>query len=274
MSRSCGQNMMPNLSRGLAISTVRREVLLAADMNPSYIHGVANRPLISPTIGDFLAPIAARFPAHQALVSVFEKRRLTYAAFLEETNRLARALMVLGVQKGERIGVWSTNCVDWVLTQFATAKIGAILVTINPAYRSYELEFALRQSECNILISGETFKDEDYSLILRELIPELDTADSARDLPSAKLGQLRRIVFLGKRSQKGMLSWTDVLSLSGETSETALKERQAELDFDDVINIQYTSGTTGFPKGAMLTHHNILNNAFFVGDRMHLTPLD
>src|SRR5204862_2950568 len=146
------------------------------------------------------------------------------------------------------------------LAQFATAKIGAILVTINPAYRSYELEFALRQSECNVLISGESFKDEDYARILRELIPELNSGDARQELRSAKLPQLRHVVFLGQSHQNGMLPWSNLLSMCEEIQSVKLEERQAELDFDDVINIQYTSGTTGFPKGAMLTHHNILNN--------------
>src|SRR5262245_37966478 len=274
MSRSCGQNMMPNLSRGLAISTVRREVLLAADMNPSYIHGVANRPLIGQTIGDFLEQIAARFPANEALVSVFEKRRLTYAAFLEETNRLARALMVLGVQKGERIGVWSTNCVDWVLLQFATAKIGAVLVTINPAYRSYELEFALRQSECNLLVTGEGFKEADYARMMLELIPELKSHPAANPLDCKRFPCLRGIIHLGANEPPGMLTWKALFSRADKASTDGLAERQGELEFDDVINIQYTSGTTGFPKGAMLTHHNILNNGFWIGERMRLTERD
>src|SRR5438067_1294357 len=137
-------------------------------MQPSYIHGTATRPLIGETIGDFLDHVAVEFPENQALVSTFENLQFTYAQFLTEVNRLARALMTLGVQKGERVGIWSTNCVAWVLAQFATAKIGAILVNINPAYGTYELEYALRQSKCNVLISGECFKDADYAKMLRE----------------------------------------------------------------------------------------------------------
>src|SRR6266702_2302042 len=143
-------------------------------MKASYAHGTSNVPLIGQTIGDLLDEVAARFPTNEALVSVFENRRFTYAEFAEEVNRVARALMGLGVGKDDRVGVWSTNCVAWVLAQFATAKIGAILVTLNPAYRLYELDFALRQSECNVLISGEGFKDANYALTLRELVPDLN----------------------------------------------------------------------------------------------------
>src|SRR2546427_11336191 len=143
-------------------------------MKASYAHGTSNVPLIGQTIGDLLDEVAARFPTNEALVSVFENRRFTYAQFLEEVNLVARALLAMGVGKADRVGIWSANCVAWVLAQFATARIGAILVTLNPAYRLYELEFALRQSECNVLISGDCFKDQDYAKMLHELIPELE----------------------------------------------------------------------------------------------------
>src|SRR5678815_4317772 len=136
-------------------------------MSASYLHGVSSRPLIGQTIGDFLDDIAQEHASNEALASVFEHRRFTYRQFLDEVNQLARALMALGVRKGERVGIWSTNSVAWVLTQFATAKVGAILVNINPAYRLHELEFALKQSECNVLISGERFKDADYPAMLQ-----------------------------------------------------------------------------------------------------------
>src|SRR5437879_9644221 len=166
-------------------------------MRPSYAHGVSDVPLIGQTLGDFLAEAIARHATNEALVSVFENQRFTYQEFGAEVDRLARAFLALEIEKGQRVGIWSTNCAAWVLAQFATAKIGAVLVTINPAYRLYELEFALRQSECNVLISGEGFKDEDYAKMLRELIPELAVADPSQSLHSLKFPHLRQIVFLG-----------------------------------------------------------------------------
>jgi fatty-acyl-CoA synthase len=243
-------------------------------MRVSYAHGVSTRPLIGKTIGDLLDEIAATFNANEALVSVFENQRFTYAAFRDEVNRRARALLALGVQKGDRVGIWSTNCAAWVVAQFATAKMGAILVNINPAYRLHELEFALKQSECNVLISGERFKDADYATMLHQLVPELANADPRKDLRSEKFPHLRRFVFLGEQPKSGFLNWRELLTWAERVTPDALARRQASLDFDDVINIQYTSGTTGFPKGAMLTHHNILNNGFWIGERMRLSHRD
>jgi len=223
----------------------------------SYTHGGGTKPLIGRTIGDLLDDVVAEFSGNEALVSAFENRRFTYGEFLGEVNRCARALMALGVQKGDRVGIWSTNCAAWTIVQFATAKIGAILVNINPSYRLHELEFALKQSECNALISGDGFKDADYEQMLHEL---------GATAATTKFPALRRVLFLR--------DWNDLLANADRVTPEALAERQASLDFDDVVNIQYTSGTTGFPKGAMLTHHNILNNGFFVGERMRLTHKD
>ena len=227
-------------------------------MAPSYAHGVSTKPLIGKTIGAMLDDIAAEVGANEALVSVFEDRRLTYAQLLGEVNRCARALMALGVEKGGRVGVWSTNCAAWVVVQFAAAKAGAILVNINPAYRVSELEYTLNQSETECLIIGEGFKDACYADMVAKL--------------RGKLPHIRQVIsFVPK---EGTTGWDDFIAGADGVEPSALAEREASLDSDDVINVQYTSGTTGFPKGAMLTHHNILNNGFWVGERMRFTHRD
>ena len=225
-------------------------------MTLSYTHGASTKPLIGKTIGAMLDDIVAEFGANEALVSVFEDRRLIYAQLRDEVNRSARALLALGVGKGERVGIWSTNCAAWVVVQFATAKIGAVLVSINPACRLQELEYTLTQSGCSALIIGEGFKDASYA----EMVAAL----------RGKLPELRHVISLVPKAET--MSWDHFMSSQADPA--ALSEREASIDFDDVINIQYTSGTTGFPKGAMLTHHNILNNGFQVGERMRLTHRD
>jgi Acyl-CoA synthetases (AMP-forming)/AMP-acid ligases II len=246
----------------------------SAIMLLSYAHGVSIRPLIGMTIGGLLDERAVEFGQNEALVSVFENKRFSYAELREEVDRCARAMMALGVQKGDRVGIWSTNCATWVFVQFATAKIGAVLVNINPSYRLHELGFALQQSECNYLISGEGFKDTDYVAMLWELIPELAHSEPHIDLHPAKFPQLRRVLVLGEKPVCGMLNWTELLTWHSQIEPAQLAQRQASLDFDEVINIQYTSGTTGFPKGAMLTHHGLLNNGYWVGVRMRFSSND
>ncbi len=224
----------------------------------SYEHGVSPAPLIGQTIGTMFDEIAAEFGTNEAVVSVFEQRRLTYAQLREETDLCARALMAMGVEKGDRVGLWSTNCAAWVVVQLATAKAGAILVNINPAYRLSEVEYALNQSETKWLLIGAGFKDASYADMVVKL--------------RGRLPHLRQVISLVPKL--GIMGWDEFLSGAEGIGASALAECQASLDFDDVINVQYTSGTTGSPKGAMLTHHNILNNGFWVGERMRLTHRD
>jgi fatty-acyl-CoA synthase len=226
----------------------------------SYVHGVSNVPLIGSTIGDLFDQTADRFPDHEALVSCHQKLRYTYAQLKAECNRLARSLMAYGVAKGDRVGIWSPNNAEWVLIQFATAKIGAILVNVNPAYRSSELAYALKQSGCSMLILSPPYKTSNYPQILSEVLDQLPL--------------LKTIITLGEQKFAGYLKWNDLLAKSEEISELELKHRQNDQHFDEPINIQYTSGTTGFPKGATLSHHSILNNGFFIGEKMRLTEQD
>jgi fatty-acyl-CoA synthase len=241
----------------------------------SYATGSTDVPLLCQTIGTLLDQTAQRHPQNLALISTFEHLRLTYTELNAEVSRLANGLMSLNVRPGDRVAIWSTNCIAWVLVQFATARIGAILVNINPAYRLHELEYALGQSQCSCLFIGDGFKDISYADSVAALAPELATTPSSTDLTCARLPALRRVVSLpGAPPAPGALNWDTLVDLGTSLPGSSLAARAASLDFDDVINIQYTSGTTGTPKGAMLTHRSILNNGYFVGRRMRLTHRD
>jgi fatty-acyl-CoA synthase len=221
----------------------------------SYSHGTSMTPLLGETIGASLRRIAAAHPDADALVDLPAASRWTYRSLCSATDEVARGLLAIGIEKGDRVGIWAPNCAEWVLLQYATAKIGAILVNINPAYRSHELGYVLRQSGVRLLVSAESFKTSDYRGMIGEVRGGLDA--------------LERVVYLGTAG------WDELLA-AGEAAagSPALGQREAELAFDDPINIQYTSGTTGFPKGATLSHHNILNNGFFVGERCRYTAAD
>ncbi len=223
-------------------------------MELSYTHGAAGTPLIGETIGANLERTVGRFSDAEAVVSRHQGIRLTYAELNEQADRLARALMAIGLEPGDRLGIWSPNCVEWVVLQFATAKAGVILVNINPAYRTSELEYALRQSGCRVLVAASEFKGSDYAAMVEEV--------------RGSLPALERTVLLGTSG------WDELLAEAGGVSEGDLQERAAALQFDDPINIQYTSGTTGFPKGATLSHHNILNNGFFIGEFCGYSEVD
>ena len=229
-------------------------------VRPSYVHGTSDTALLSETIGQYFDRIAAEVPDHEALVSLHQGLRYTYGELHRQVELAARGLMALGVAKGDRVGIWSPNNADWVIVQYATAKIGAVLVNINPAYRAYELEFALQKSGISLLITARGFRKTEYLPILEEV--------------RSRVPQLRDVVLLGKESSSNTVPWDGLLDAATRIAIDQLRKRAASLQFDDAINIQYTSGTTGFPKGATLTHHNILNNGFFIGERLRLTSRD
>jgi fatty-acyl-CoA synthase len=239
----------------------------------SYAHGADDRPLIGQTIGDFFDAISDAYAGHEALVSCHQGIRWTYAELRDRVDDLARALIALGISKGSRVGIWSPNHAEWVITQFAVAKIGAILVSINPSYRTHELEYGLKQSGCSTLIIAPPFKTSNYAALVRELCPELEWSQPGQ-LQAEKLPALRTLVAFGPQRLPGAYHWEDVLVLAETVSPYTLAARQREQEFDDPINIQYTSGTTGFPKGATLSHHSILNNAYTIGEYLRFSVHD
>jgi fatty-acyl-CoA synthase len=240
---------------------------------PSYVSGTSHLPLLGYTIGEMFDQIVAQHPDQEALVVRHQGLRYTYAQLQAEVDCCARGLMALGLQQGERIGIWSPNRAEWTITQFATSKIGAILVNINPSYRIHELEYALRQSGCAMLVLATHFRTSNYTEMLYTLVPELRHSLPHR-LKSAQLPDLRTIIRLGHERVPGMFTWGDIASMAAQFGDAALAERQRQQQFDDPINIQYTSGTTGYPKGATLSHHGILNNAYAVAHVLRLTHQD
>ncbi|HSD49071.1 MAG TPA: AMP-binding protein [Actinomycetota bacterium] len=226
----------------------------------SYVSGPSERPLLPRTIGQELDHARGLHGGLEALVARHQGLRYTYAELHAEAERVARALMALGVRAGDRVGIWSPNRAEWVITQYGAAKAGAILVNVNPAYKTQELGFILDRAGVSVLVSARAFRSTDYLAMLEQVRP---------DLPG-----LRHVVLLGEAPGPWATSWDAFLARADETSLEDLREREATLDFDDPINIQYTSGTTGQPKGATLSHHNILNNGFFVGERERLGPSD
>ena len=240
---------------------------------PSFVSGVSDKPLIYQTIGEALRRAAGEWPRREALVVCRQGARWSYAELARRAEAFAAGLLALGLAPGDRVGVWAPNVAEWVVAQFATAMAGMIQVNINPAYRAQELEYALNKVGCKGLILAAEFKGGDYLGMLRELAPELDDCEPGQ-LQAARLPHLRAVIRLGEEQPAGMLNYAAVPKLAQKAQRQTLQELGARLQADDPINIQFTSGTTGSPKGATLTHFNILNNGYFVGEAMKFTEAD
>lgn len=226
----------------------------ATSVEPSYASGTGTTPLLGDTIGRNLDRAVAAWPDRDALVDVPSGRRWTYAQFGAAVDDVARGLLAKGVGKGDRVGIWAVNCPEWVLVQYATARIGAIMVNINPAYRVHELAFVLDQAGIEVLVASTVFKSSDYRAMVEQVRGECRS--------------LTEVVYIGDPT------WDTLVEAGANVPYEQLAERGAELSCDDPVNIQYTSGTTGFPKGATLSHHNILNNGYFVGELVGYTEQD
>lgn len=246
----------------------------------SYFHRGGDQPLLGSTIPEHFAAIVQRFPDREAIVSIHQDRRLTYSELAQQIDRVASGLIAQGFTKGDRVGVWSTNNIEWLLLQLATARIGVILVNINPAYKPRELAYALQRSEVQGIFIMPAFRSSNYVEMLLELLPELKQGFDG-DLSSDEFPFMRRVVVFDplkpehtEKPNPGFMTWAEFLADGDKISVDELNALSACLDMDDAINIQYTSGTTGFPKAVLLTHHNILNNAYFSALAMHFTEHD
>ena len=229
-------------------------------MIASYVHGCSTTPLLGETIGTCLDRICEHFADREALISRHQGLRYTYRQLKLEVENAARGMISIGVEKGDRVGVWSPNCAEWLIAQYALAKVGAIMVNINPAYRLRELEHALTQSSVSVMVAARGFRNSDYAAMIDELAPRLPA--------------LKQTVYLGNERRGSAMTWDDLIENGKRVPEPELPEREASLQFDDPVNIEYTSGTTGMPRGATLSHHNILNNGFFVGEQLQYTSAD
>ena len=225
------------------------------------------------TIGQYFERQVAVAPDHDFIVYPDRALRWTYAEFGQRVDRLAKGLLAIGIGKGDNVGIWARNVPDWLTFMFATSKIGAVLVTVNPVYKSHELAYVIKQSDMKALVIIDAFRDVDYVQIVRDLVPEASTQERGR-LDSAEFPMLKSLVYMGPEKHRGFYNVPELLVLGEHMADDELRALTASLDADDVINMQYTSGTTGFPKGVMLTSRNILNNGFFIGERQKFTADD
>ncbi|HUI58903.1 MAG TPA: AMP-binding protein [Steroidobacteraceae bacterium] len=246
---------------------------LADGEDRSFVYGVSARPLVHRTVDGVLKAAVSADASRAALVASHQNRRYSFAELDAEVERVARGLLAFGLQPGERVGIWAPNCAEWILTMFAAARAGLVLVNINPAYRTTELAYALRHVGCRALVFAPRFRGSDYLAMLSSLIPELPAA-SPGSIRSKGMPELRLLVQIGAQPAAGCLSFDALAAAGGAEQAAAIAEIARRADADDVFNIQFTSGTTGLPKGATLTHFNIVNNGYFVGEGMRLTPMD
>jgi len=239
----------------------------------SYIYHTSKDPLLWVTIGGRLKQIAQTYPENEALITTWKNERYTYDQFYNLCKRAAKGLIQIGVKKGDKVGIWSTNNTEWIIIQFATAMIGAVLVTINPSLREHEFEYILKDSECQSLILLKEFKSSKYLKMFYNLFPEAKQ-QVAGELHSPKFPYLKNAILVSEDKQPGLYTISDMVNNGKEITDEMFEQRMESLDPDDIINIQYTSGTTGFPKGACLSHHNIVNNAYFVGKNLAFSHKD